>query len=78
MCYLSTYQHHSLFTFSSYFYEATSSKYLTLARFPFPPSPNYIWSYRFTYKEENYLALLLEKVGEQAFVVTTKPLPQPL
>ena len=77
MCYLSTYRHHSLFTFSNYFYGATSSKHLTLARFPFSPL-NYIWSYSFTYKEKIYLALLLEEVGEQAFVVTTKPLPQSL
>lgn len=64
MCYPSIYWHHSLFTFSDYFYGATLLKHLLLPSFPFLPL-NYIWSYSFTHKEEKPLAWLLEGVGNR-------------
>lgn len=45
-----------------------------IARIPFFPL-SYTWSSSFTHKEENYLPLLLEPVGELAFMATTKSLP---
>lgn len=57
------------------FMEQLHQKHLSSARFPFFPL-SYIQPYSFAHKEENDLALLLEGVGEQAFVATTKPLPQ--
>lgn len=68
--YLSTYRHAAR---SSFHHGAISSKCSSKNSIFSPLS--FIWSSSFTHKEENYLPLLLEQVGELAFVGTTKSLP---